>query len=132
MNTHKHLKNLPSVTEVRKAFERTIFWNYMISWPGDDRKDEPYDLSVYEQPRPDADPLDPDRVDLRFECGECSITVATMYPIKPGRDAESGVTREEVAFVASLPRVLPALFAEIDRLNAELGKLRDSKPTITL
>ena len=112
----------PTADDVAAAFSETIFWNYGLPWPGDRSRDPEFPLTASL-----STPADPDErwlvSSLGWEGGEVSINVATMRPIRKGEDRESGITTDEVMFIANLPVYIPVLLATIDRLR---GALREA------
>lgn len=108
----------------RQAFSRTIFWNWCEPHPGGKSPGDavgPLGLTVGDT----TDSEDRHQIaTLKFDSGEITVGVATMTPAKPGVDAESYVTMDDVEFVRDLPVHFPALFDEIDRLGAELASSR--------
>lgn len=112
----------PTVAEIAEHFEDTIFWNYHGSI--DAHLDDPsrieceYPLTVQESASDDEEVGYTERW-LRFESGECTVQVATVYE---GTSDETA-REEDAHFIANLPVYIPAMFRELTRLrehNAEL------------
>jgi hypothetical protein len=124
-----------TVEQIKQLFSETIFWNYLVAWPGDDMKEPEGELSLFER-EPDEDG---DRcVTLRFEPGEIAVHVATMHPARKDQDSEGRTNDYDVDFLQKLPVIMPVLLAEIDRLHRQsqiltaerlvLGQLASDKP----
>ncbi len=128
----------PSVEQIAEHFRSTIFWNWAepVAEGLDDesRIECEFPLTVGEaQLQTPDEPADGVERLLRFESGECVVSVATMY------ESGSDETAREVDahFVACLPVYLPVLFREIatltrerDDLAAKLGEIATKLQTI--
>lgn len=107
----------PTVDEILKKFQDTIFWN----WSGDlDDSDKPIDE---EYPLDRRDHVEGEGEDaypvttLKFVSGECEIHVADLRPCPKDRDLESHIGEADVEFLQNLPVYLPTLCREILRLR---------------
>lgn len=110
----------PTVEEIAEHFEGTIFWNWAESvakgLDDDNRIQVELPLAVYESSN------DEGYISrrLRFECGECSIDVGSVYE---GPNDETA-TETDAHFVANLPVYVPALFRKIRELQQTIDNIR--------
>jgi hypothetical protein len=111
----------PTIDEIARAFSQTIFWNYGLPFPGDDRCEPEPELAI--SYRPSEDPDERDTALLSFGSGECDIAVAEMRLIKAHEDAENGVTTADVEFIAKLPVYLPILLSAARRYERDYGQM---------
>lgn len=110
----------PAMGDIELHFEQTIFWNWdgtlSESLDEQSRIDCEWPLSVREMPADEDGCIERH---LRFELGECSITVATVYEGTSDETARP----EDAEFIACLPIYLPVLFRSIRDLRAENDRL---------
>lgn len=105
------------------VFSDTIFWNYMVAFPGDKDKEPEYALEVKDF-GVDADDDRHRNKLIVFSSGEIDVTVARLDVCEPKADAESLIVDADVTFMASLPVYIPFLLNEISRLARDLLALR--------
>ncbi len=119
----------PSVEEIAEHFQDTIFWNWAetvgIGLDDSQRIECEYPLTVSSK-EPDEDGC----IDrhIRFDSGECSLTVATAHQW----ESDETATQVDAEFIANLPVYVPALFRRIRDSQAEANQLRNEAATANL
>ncbi len=109
-----------TVEEVANHYDGTTFWNYtgtVEEGLADNHRDQPFALSLSQSSEPNEDGYI--KRDLRFDSGEITIDVATMYE---NIHADETCHEIDAAFVANLPAYMEALFREIYTLRKERGE----------